>query len=145
MKANEQPVHSQKLMTVSAAIKQLLIDNDIAGVVVLHDKAPSDDTVGYIENLVHVSPSYSCAYMDGTKFKIKPPLVDPENPKQEKKIIAETVNMLANLRYKTLQISQALTMAEQATRQQFNIKQPKGNGSIIQLPGGMNKPPTKLN
>lgn len=129
MKQGEQPIHSKKLQTVSAQIKQLLVDNDIAGVVVLHED-------GYIENLVHLSTSYSCCYMEGNLFKANQPIEDSENPGAAKRKIGTTVNMLANVRFKVQQLLMAMTQAEMAVRKKFNIKPPQkpgGNGKIISI------------
>lgn len=117
------------------------MDNDIAGVVVLQENASNDAMPGYIENLVHIATSYSCVSLDGKSMKITAPLVDPEKPGADKRKIADTINMLANMRFWTQQIFSALMSAEAAVRQRFNVKPPpKPSSPIIPLNGNFKKP-----
>lgn len=98
-------------------IEEILKKYDICAAVMLH--AP-----GFTEMTMKVEASYSCSYMQGNTFKIRPPLIDPNDDTKAKAIIAETVNMLANMRIRLGQFAMAFTQAEIAVRHEFNIAPP---------------------
>lgn len=127
MKENELPLKHQKLVELSGKIKTLLEEYDVAAVVILQNQT-------HLENLLHLSPSHSLAYMDGTKFKTKRVLATEEDPGKELRVAASTVNMLFNLRYRCQQLVAAIAGAEMAVRHQFGLKPPSPggkNGSVI--------------
>lgn len=98
-------------------IEEILKKYDIAAAVMLH--AP-----GFTEMILKIETGYSCGYMENNKFKIRPPLVDPNDDTKHKAIIAETVNMLANMRIRLGQFTIAFTQAEMMVRSEFNIAPP---------------------
>lgn len=110
------PEFSPKLKMLAATIEKLLRDNDVAGAVHLFEP-------GFNEMTVHISPSFSCVSLNETnQLKINPPIEDPEKPEIHKKKIADTVNMLANLRLRSGQLSMTFTQAEITVRGHFGIK-----------------------
>jgi hypothetical protein len=100
-------------------IKAILERYDIAGIVLMH-------VPGFIKYVMHIDATFSVVSVNAVnQLKITPPIEDPLNPEPAKKKIADTVNMLANLRVYTGKLSMTLTQAEIATRQQFGINAPK--------------------
>lgn len=80
--------YSPKLKTAMEEIKSILNKHDIAGFFVIH-------TPGFSEYLNHVSPSYSCAKMEGGEFRVK--LKTAEVGREKAKKIAEgTLNMVTH-------------------------------------------------
>jgi hypothetical protein len=81
--------YSPKLKKMIEQIRQILIENDCAGSVVLH-------TPGFSEYLNHIAPSYSCAKIKDGAVKVK--LVTAEVGKDKAKEIAtNTLNMFYHL------------------------------------------------
>lgn len=124
LKKGEQiPEHSPKLKMASLEIKAILEKYDIAGVVQLF-------IPGHNEYTMNISPSFSCVSVnDVGQLKITPP-IEQEDPAPAKQKIADTVNMLANMRLYTGKLSMVLTQAEIAVRQHFGIATPKGPNNI---------------
>lgn len=115
-------------MMAANEIQEILKKYDIAGVVLLH-------TPGFIQYELRLDPAYSCVEFATNRFKIHPPAPDLSDEKKDKKMISETVNMLANMRHKLGQLTMAMQQAEFAVRQEFQIKPPPtpGNGAPIIL------------
>jgi hypothetical protein len=112
------PPSSPKLKKAIAAIQAILDVNDVAGVCIIYEP-------GFSEYAINLGPTWSVVGInDDKKLRITPPLEDPENPNASKAKIAETVNMLANLRIGCTRLMMTLNGAEQATRNQFGIKPP---------------------
>jgi len=85
--------YDPKLKKVTAQIKELLIENDIAGLVVLH-------TPNFSEYLLHVDTSYSCARPEGTgSIRVRARLQEDFNGNQEQhtKKLTDTANMFQHL------------------------------------------------
>jgi hypothetical protein len=114
---DKQLEHSPKLKMARLEIEEVLNKYDIGAAVMLHEP-------GFTEMILKVDPSYSCAYLDGKNFKVRAPLIDPTDETKHKKIIAETVNFLANMRVRLGQYTMAFTQAEMMVRQEFNIQPP---------------------
>lgn len=113
------PEFSPKLKMIAAQIKKILVDNDVAGAVHIYEP-------GFNEMAIHINPSFSVVGLNETnQLKINPPIDDPTNPEPAKKKIADTVNMLANLRLRSGQLSLTFTQAEMTVRGHFGIKSPK--------------------
>ena len=113
------PQHSEKLRKAADEINKILVDHDIAGVVQLFEP-------GFNEYTMHIAPSFSCVSLNDEKqLKINPPIEHPEYPEIRKKKIADTVNMLGNMRLYTGKLSLILTRAEITVRSHFGIKTPK--------------------
>ncbi len=108
-----------------AEIKEVLIRHDIAGFIVLH-------TPGHIEYLNHVTPSYSCAFVDehpekGSGIRVK--LVTAEVGKEKAAELANgTANMITN--FATIIGKHALLYmsADEMIRQKWNIEDLPGAG-----------------
>ena len=114
-----------KLEMAAAEIKEILARYDVAGLVLLH-------TPGHIKYAMNLTPSYSAVGInDVGKLRITPPIEDPAMPELSKKKIADTVNMLGNLRIYLGKLTMTLTQAEIATREHFGIKTPKPPAPII--------------
>lgn len=139
MKQEEQPIHSDVLLKAKAEIEAVLVKYNIAGVAVLHQQG---EPRGYLENIVHLNPSYSLVYMDGPKLKSeKPPLASPTGQSEAeiefRANVAATINMLFNLKMRLNQLTGAMNGAEVMARQNFNVPMPKppggknGTGGII--------------
>jgi len=110
-----QPEHSPKLKMAGMEIKAILEKYDIAGVAHLH-------LPGFNEYVIHISPSFSCVEInEQNKLRIHPPLEDPLNPNAHKKKIADTVNMIANMKMHQFKLSQVLSQADIAVRSQFGM------------------------
>lgn len=110
--ANEQ---HPKLEMAAKEIKDILIRYDIAGLVQLF-------TPGFNKYTMNLSPTFSVVAIDPIgRLKINQPLVDPQNEKEAKNRIADTVAMLANLRIHLGQLTMVMTQAEIAVREQFGI------------------------
>lgn len=124
---------SEKLRTAAAEILEILKKHDIAGVAHLFEP-------GFNEYVMDIGPSWSCvATNEKGQLNITDPIVHPEFKDIHKKKIADSVNMLANLRLYSGKLSIVLTQAEMATRQHFNIKPPpKPNRPIINNPNFIN-------
>lgn len=113
------PTFSPKLKMIAAQIEQILRDNDVAGAVHIFEP-------GFNELAMHIGPSFSCvALNEKGQLRINPPIEHPEYPEVHKKKIADTVNMLANLRLRSGQLSMTFTQAEMTVRNHFGIKAPK--------------------
>lgn len=130
---------SEKLRKVAAEINQILKDNDVAGVVQLFEP-------GHNEYTLNISPSFSCVSLNENKqLKITPPIEHPEHPEIHKRKIADTVNMLANLRLYTGKLSLILTQSEIQVRTHFGIAGPKPGTPNLRpnIINGQRRPPRK--
>jgi hypothetical protein len=111
---------SPKLRMALEEMKAIFEKYDVAGIGILYEP-------GFSEYDINIGPSWSVVGInDSHKLQFNPPLEDPKNPNASKAKIAETVNMLANLRLGCTRLMMTLTQAENATRQRFGIKQPQG-------------------
>lgn len=80
--------YSPKLKMAMQEISSILSKYDIAGFVVLHDP-------GFCEYLNHISPSYSCAFMEDGAFRARIKTAElPGGKEQAKKIADDTYNMV---------------------------------------------------
>lgn len=124
------PEYDPRLRECANKIKELVKEYDCACVAVLH--CPT-----HTENIVAVSPSYSCATIVNDKFFTHEPIAAAGDDVRRKKIIADTVNMLNNLRYLCQKLWLSLTQAQQETMSKFGIAMPQApkNGSRIIKPG----------
>lgn len=83
--------YSPKLKKAMELIKDILKDNDIAGIVVLH-------TPGHSEFLMGLETSYSCAKFEGDTLRVKAKLADFNGDKEAWALkMATTSNMLSLL------------------------------------------------
>jgi len=115
------PEQDPKLKMASMEIKAILEKYDVAGFAILH-------LPGHLENVIKISPSFSCVGLNEVnQLQIHPPLVDPTDEKPAKKKIADTVNMLFNLKTQAMKFGMILNMAEQTVRKHFNLVPPPGN------------------
>lgn len=81
--------HSPKLKKINEEIQKILKDNDISGVILLH-------TPGFGEFSVNISPSYSCAFVEGHALRVKAKLNEDFNGDKElwTQKVKDTANML---------------------------------------------------
>ena len=81
--------YSPKLKKAIQQIKTILEENDIAGSIVLH--APN-----HSEFLLQISPSYSCAKLEGDNIRVRAKLIEDFNGDKEawKQKVMDTSNML---------------------------------------------------
>lgn len=83
---------TEKLKNIMSQIQKILVDNDVAGVVVLH-------TPGFSEYMLHITPSYSCIKiesMNGIRFRCTADQFGGDTKKRDE-MIANTSNMLHHL------------------------------------------------
>lgn len=80
---------SAKLKKAMKEIQGLLDEYDIAASVVLH-------TPGHTEYLMHITPSYSCAKLEGSKFFVNTKSLNLSK-RDKREMIANTANMLNGL------------------------------------------------
>lgn len=85
--------YSPKLKSAMEQIKKILVQNDIGAVVILH-------TPGHAEYLHHLTPSYSCAWIeylhDGHAVRFRSTLADHFNdPVRRDRFIRDTINMIS--------------------------------------------------
>lgn len=113
----KEPDYDPKIKMARKEIEAVLEKYDCGGAVMLHRP-------GFTEMVLKVETSYSCVYMDGRTFKIRPPLIDPNDDTKHKAIIAETVNFLANMRVRVGHMAMAFTQAEMMVRHEFNVQPP---------------------
>ncbi len=128
------PQFSAKLRQASAEIKAILKKHDIAGYIHLFEP-------GHIEYVLKINPSWSVVDVNEKgQLKITPPIEVVGRPELAKKKIADTVNMLANLRLYAGKMAMTLTQAEMATRTQFGVQVPKPppGGPVIKMPPNLN-------
>lgn len=122
----DQPMaeHDPKLKMAAHEIREILKKYDIGGFAILH-------VPGHLENVVNISPSFSCAGLnDVNQLQIHPPMVDPENEAPAKKKIADTVNLLFNLKTQAMKFGMILNMAEQTVRKHFNLQPKPGTPNL---------------
>lgn len=80
--------YSPKLKKATEEIKQILLKHDIAANVILH-------TPGYSEYLLHITPTYSCAWLENDMIRFRARKADYNgNAMIRDKKIADTLNML---------------------------------------------------
>jgi len=84
--------YSPKLKRVMSKIESILKEEDLAGVVVLHEP-------GAAELLTRLDPSYSCASIENGNLRIKGQLVRDfgGDKKKQEESLRNTSNMLKNL------------------------------------------------
>lgn len=118
------PEPSPKLQMAKKEILDILTKYDIAGYVQLF-------TPGHTEYSIHISPSFSCVRInDVGQLQINAPIEDPQNPAPAKKKVADTVNMVANLRIYVGKMYQTLTQADLAVRSHFGMMPKPGPPAI---------------
>lgn len=108
--------YSPKLKKAMAKIHQILKDEDIAGVVVLH-------TPQHSEYLTHITPTYSCAEIDEQlgMLLIKGQLIHHNNDKKVQiQKLTDTCNMLHHLGRNTAQLGVMLIQASKQADKSFN-------------------------
>ncbi len=100
--------YNPKLKKAAAEIKQILEAHDIAGVLVLHSPGNS-------EYILHITPSYSCASLEGDTIRFRAKASDYNgNTKIRDQKIADTANMMALLSETTAHNAmQLITVSEQ--------------------------------
>jgi len=100
--------YSPHLKNVMEDIKSLLQKNDIAASIALH-------TPGHGEFLLHLSPTYSCAFFEGDILRIKAKLQEDfqGDKKAWTKKITDTANMLHHLAMLTANMSVNLIEASE--------------------------------
>ena len=81
--------YSPKLKKAMEEIKTILKENDIAGFVILH-------TPGFSEYINYVSPSYSCAKIEGSELRFKLKAVEVGGKESAHKIASDTFNMVTH-------------------------------------------------
>jgi hypothetical protein len=126
------PEHDPKLKMAAMEILEIMKKYDIAGVAHLH-------VPGFYEYVIHIEPSWSCVSLNETKqLKITPPLVDPNDEKVHKKKIADTVNMIANLKGHSGKLLMVLNQADMTVRHHFGMM-PKPGGPRTPMPNNNGK------
>lgn len=77
-----------KLKVAAEEIKEILKKHDIAGAFALH-------TPGHGEFVLHLNPSYSCAYqVEDGKVNLYAKIADFKTPEEQQQKVADTSNML---------------------------------------------------
>jgi hypothetical protein len=126
------PEHDPKLKMAAMEIAEIMKKYDIAGVAHLH-------VPGFYEYVINIEPSWSCVKLNETKqLQITPPLVDPTDETVHKKKIADTVNMIANLKGHTGKLLMVLSQADMTVRAHFGMM-PKPGGPKTPMPGNNGK------
>lgn len=121
----EAPTFSPKLKTAAAEIKAILEKHDIAGIIQLHEP-------GFNEHTVHLNPTWSLAHLDEkNQLVVTDPIQDPEHPEVHKKKIADTVNMMANLRVWAGNFARLFMQADIVVRTKFGMMPPPGGPKIV--------------
>lgn len=109
---------SPNLKKAALEVKKILEKYDAAGLCIIYEP-------GFSEYIVAISPSWSVVGVnEKSQLTITPPIEDPANPKAAMAKIADTVNMLANVRVGCTRLMMILSQAEQTVRQRFGIKPP---------------------
>lgn len=94
--------YSPKLKIATEEIKQILQKHDIAASVVLH-------TPGFSEYLLHITPSYSCAWLENGGIRVRAKKEDYNGDEaMRNKRLTDTVNMIRLLSDTTGQNALAL-------------------------------------
>jgi len=102
--------YSPKLKKVMKQLQEIIDDNDLGAVVVIHDKT------GFSEYIMKVDPSYSCATLmpngEGVRFSAK--AVDFGGDKKKRdQVVAHTTNMIYHLTECTGKIAYGLINVEE--------------------------------
>lgn len=109
------PDQHPKLKMAHLEILEILKKHDISGVAVLH-------TPGHMEMVQYIEPTFSCVKINAKRqLQINAPIIDPENPEVAKKKIADTINMVANMRKNITDLARVFTQADVAVRQHFGM------------------------
>lgn len=125
------PAHSPKLQMAALEIKEIMNKHDVAGVIDLF-------IPGFNEIVIKIDPSFSCVEVNElSQLRINPPIVDPSAPEIAKKKIADTLNMLGNIRIYLGQVSRVLTQADMAVRQQFDMMPKPGDKLNLKPSNGL--------
>lgn len=112
------PPSSPNLKKAAAEVKKILEKYDVAGLCIMYEP-------GFSEYIVAISPSWSVVGInEKNQLMITPPIEDPANPKAGMAKVADTVNMLANVRVGCTRLMMILSQAEQSVRKHFGIKPP---------------------
>lgn len=81
---------SPKLKKAAEEIKEILAKYDIAGTAILH-------TPGFSEFIVNINPSYSCAWIQGERFRMKALKKDYATEQEWRQKTQDTTNMMHHL------------------------------------------------
>lgn len=82
--------YSPKLKRAMEKIKDILKEEDIAALVVLYEP-------GFVEHVLHVSPTFSGAYFEGDLLRAKISLADYSNYDEWKKKSEDTAGMFYHM------------------------------------------------
>jgi hypothetical protein len=83
--------YSPRLKKIMEEIKEILVENDIAGAVVIQEP-------GFSEYAVHFRPSWSCLEWEDNQVRFKAKLEDFGGDREKRdKTIADTLNMIHHL------------------------------------------------
>ncbi len=113
--------YSPKLKKAAEEIKEVLAKYDIAGAVVLH-------TPGYSEFVLDITPTYSCAWIQGEQFRIRAKKADYDTLEEWKQRIADTANMTHHLSTQVGQLAMNLFHAAELVDKAANADHGDGNG-----------------
>jgi hypothetical protein len=106
--------YSPKLKTAAEEIKAILAKHDIAGSIVLH-------TPGFTEYIFHLTPNYSCVFMDGPFVRFRAALSDfKEDEEAQGKAIRNTVNMISSLCETSAHLSLSLIQISEMVQAEFH-------------------------
>lgn len=104
-------------------IKKIMIDNDIAGSVVLHQP-------GHGEFFFHVATSYSCAKIDNVKgaIRIRAKLKEDFNGDKEKQkqVVTDTINMVSVMQEITGQLFMTFDDLMNQAKESMDIDERRG-------------------
>jgi len=118
--------YNPKLKKVMEAIKKLLIDNDVAGSVILHQP-------GHGEFFFHIATSYSCAKIDNEKGAIRLRAKLNEDFKGDKKkhkqVLTDTINMISVMHDISGQLFMTFDELIQLAKKNMDIEEQRGDTS----------------
>lgn len=100
--------YAPKLKVAMTEIKAILLKHDIAGVVILH-------TPGFSEYLNHITPSYSCATLEDSKFMIKAKKEHFKTEEERLEKLRNTANMMHHLSENNARIAMNMIEASEVT------------------------------
>jgi hypothetical protein len=115
--------YSPKLKKVMAQIKKILVENDVAGIVVIHSP-------GFSEFLVQIDTSYSCAKFEGDQLRVRAKLSDYGGDKAKwAQMTSDTCNMIHHLAIVPTNVGQSLQRLEHSLKQKIDIEHTGGGFS----------------
>lgn len=107
--------YSPKLKKAAEEIKEIMAKYDIAGMVVLH-------TPGFSEFVLNITPTYSCAWIQGERFRFKAKKAEFGSPEEWKQKISDTANMLHHLSTQGGQLAMNLVHASETVDKAVNAE-----------------------